>query len=318
MYSYQLYDVTGATEDWNYFAQGAFGYTTEIGWDNFHPDYQDAVVDQYTGTRTGTNDAGQAERPAAQGLQESFLLAGEAAANPAYHSIISGTAPAGRTLRLHKDFQTTTSYVLTHPDQANETQGPAQLIPEHLESTLTVPASGSYVWHVNPSTRPLVLLAGGTEAWTLTCEDGAGTVLETRQVVVAIGQQVTENLGCGGPITGDSTGDGTPSGTTGGTQQGASGSTMRLKLRGHARAGRTLRARLVVAGGAVTQLRVRLRDPRGRLRARVTRVRAAGSLKLTLRSARRLTPGRYTLSASATGADGKPVAARLRVRIRRT
>jgi murein tripeptide amidase MpaA len=30
-FGFQLYEVTGATEDWNYVAQGAFGYTIELG-----------------------------------------------------------------------------------------------------------------------------------------------------------------------------------------------------------------------------------------------------------------------------------------------
>ncbi|MCW2992175.1 MAG: cpt [Solirubrobacterales bacterium] len=180
MVSYQLYDVTGATEDWNYFAQGAFGYTAEVSWEDFHPDYQDGVVDQYLGTVDGY--MGQAAgRTPSKGLQESFLLAGEAAVDTANHAIIEGSAPAGATLTLTKDFTTATSY---------DASGRFQEIPEHLETTLTVPASGHYVWHVNPSTRPVPLIAHRTEAWTLSC----GT--ESRQVVVAIGQRVTQDLAC--------------------------------------------------------------------------------------------------------------------------
>ena len=184
MYSYSLYDVTGATEDWNYFAQGAFGYTTEIAWDNFHPNYQDGVVDEYMGTLDGPNNSQNNELiPPQGGLREAMLLAGEATADPANHAIITGTAPAGRTLRLTKDFQTTTSYVEGSAD------GAAILIPEHLESALTVPAGGRYTWHVNPSTRPLELLAGRTEAWTLSCLAADGSVQQTRQVTVGIGRR---------------------------------------------------------------------------------------------------------------------------------
>ena len=32
-----------------------------------------------------------------------------------------------------------------------------------------MPASGRFRWHVNPSQRPLAILAGRREAWTLTC-----------------------------------------------------------------------------------------------------------------------------------------------------
>ncbi len=194
MVSYELYDVTGATEDWNYFAQSTFGYTTEIGYDDFHVDYQDSVVDQYLGTIDGplNKDAG---RKPSQGVRESLVIAGEAAANKAYHSVIKGTAPAGRTLRLTKDFQTTTSNVETFTDVEPQIGDPI-LIPEHLETTLKVPATGRFNWHVNPSTRPLEILAGRTEAWTLTCEDSAGNVLDTRSVTVGLGQIAVANLAC--------------------------------------------------------------------------------------------------------------------------
>ena len=195
--SYELYDVTGATEDWNYFTQNTFGYTTESAWQDFHPDYQDGVVDQYLGTVDGPMDAHSVATggndPAipgpsgpSKGLQESFLLAGEAAMNPAYHGIIEGNAPPGATLTISKSFTTSTSYV----QDSSGKQGPAQQIPEHLTSSLTVPASGHYVWHVNPSTRPVVALAGGTEAWTLSCGG------ESHDLVVDMGQTVTQDLHC--------------------------------------------------------------------------------------------------------------------------
>jgi hypothetical protein len=168
--AYSLYDVTGATEDWNYFAQGAFAFTTEIGGNDFHEPYADGVAGQWPGMR------------------ELMLRAGEAAMDPAGHAVISGSAPAGRTLRLSKDFSTSTSYV---------DGGEAQALPEHLETTLTVPADGRYRWAVTPSTRPVVLLAGGTEAWTLTCEDGSGAVLERRSVTVGLGEARTQDLACG-------------------------------------------------------------------------------------------------------------------------
>ncbi|MGI8624555.1 MAG: M14 family zinc carboxypeptidase, partial [Solirubrobacteraceae bacterium] len=219
-----LYDVTGATEDENYFAQGAFGYTTEVGYDNFHPDYQDAVVDQYTGSVDGPLGREAGRRPS-QGLRESMLRAGEAALDARNHAVIRGTAPAGRVLRLTEDFTTTTSRILTDTDGA-ATAGAPQLVPEHLESTLTVPADGTYVWHVNPSTRPLALVAGRTEAWTLTCGP------ERRRVVVGLGESRTEDLGCGART--------------------------RLRITGVSRRGRAVRVRLTVVNGPVTRVRVTL------------------------------------------------------------
>jgi hypothetical protein len=173
-YGWQLYDTSGTTEDWNYAAQGAFGYTIEVGpggdptetpenYDpdsSFHMPYERGVVREWTGW--GPNEG--------QGLREALLLAGESAINPADHSVISGTAPAGRVLRLHKDFQTETDNVcravVSFP--VYFTGGPLYdvttskcvapgdkiSIDDHLDTTMTVPASGAFRWHVNPSTRP--------------------------------------------------------------------------------------------------------------------------------------------------------------------
>ena len=54
----------------------------------------------------------------------------------------------------------------------------------------TVPPSGHYVWAVDPSSRPVALIAHKTESWTLTCGG------ESRQVTVGIGERVTEDLTC--------------------------------------------------------------------------------------------------------------------------
>ena len=55
---FELYDTTGTTEDWSYFATGGLGFTFEIGCNgtppddcigNFHPPYQE-VVAEYDGS----------------------------------------------------------------------------------------------------------------------------------------------------------------------------------------------------------------------------------------------------------------------------
>ncbi|MEA2168790.1 MAG: carboxypeptidase [Solirubrobacteraceae bacterium] len=188
MPAYGLYDATGATEDFNYFAQGAFGYTTEVGYDDFQPDFQDGVVDQYLGTADGPMDLG---RPTSRGLRESFLRAGEAAIAKSSHGTIVGRAPAGARLTISKDVQLSTSYLLTATDTPLQTAGDASPFPVHLTSTLRVPKSGHYTWAVNPSTPPLTALAGGTAAWTLTCGR------ERRAITVGLGQTVRANLRCG-------------------------------------------------------------------------------------------------------------------------
>ncbi|MBT2440765.1 carboxypeptidase [Streptomyces sp. ISL-36] len=129
-HSWELYDTTGTTEDWSYNATGGYGYTFEIGPDEFHPPFPE-VVDEYLG----------AGAYAGKGNREAFLLALENAVDPRAHSVLTGKAPAGATLRLKKTFATPTW---------------AGVVQDTLDTTLTVGAAGSYTWHVNPSTRPVV------------------------------------------------------------------------------------------------------------------------------------------------------------------
>jgi hypothetical protein len=165
-------EITGATEDWNYFTQGAYGYTPEQRGPNFHPSFESSVVNEYDGTAPGADG----------GVREALLRAGEQAANPSFHSVLLGVAPAGRVLRLRKSFQTPTSI-----------QGLA--IDDNLDFATVVPDSGFYNWHVNQSTRPL---STAPEAYTLTCEAG-GQVIESRNVVIARGETQAIDLPCGGP-----------------------------------------------------------------------------------------------------------------------
>ena len=91
-HGWELYDTTGTTEDWSYNATGGFGYTFEIGPDEFHPPFPE-VVDEYLG-------AGQY---AGQGNREAYLIALENAVDPRAHSVLTGRAPKGATLRLSQD-----------------------------------------------------------------------------------------------------------------------------------------------------------------------------------------------------------------------
>ena len=137
IHGWQLYDTTGTTEDWSYSATGGYGYTFEIGPDEFHPPYED-VVDQYLGT--GFYEG--------KGNREAYLIAAEAAANPKHHAVLTGKAPRGAVLRLKKSFATRTS-------QKDE-YGKPVVFSDTLRSKLV--ASGRpFSWHVNPSTRPEVM-----------------------------------------------------------------------------------------------------------------------------------------------------------------
>ena len=161
---YELYDTTGSTEDWSYLATGGFGYTFEIGCDtiatdgsgdcavgNFHPQYAKTIA-EYEGT---TARAG-----AGEGNREAYMKALESTGNTARHSVIRGSALPGTVLRVQKSFKTKTSPVI----DALGTEGPVQEFEDRLESVLDVPASGSFEWHVNPSTRPAVIESRGRDA----------------------------------------------------------------------------------------------------------------------------------------------------------
>ncbi|TFV86821.1 M14 family metallopeptidase [Blastococcus sp. CT_GayMR16] len=130
-HAWELYDTTGSVEDWSYNATGGFGYTFEIGPDEFHPPFP-KVVDEYLG----------AGEYSGKGNREAFLIALENAVDPATHSVLTGEAPAGATLRLRKTFATPTW------------DGSIQ---DSLDTAMTVGPDGRYTWHVNPSTRPVVM-----------------------------------------------------------------------------------------------------------------------------------------------------------------
>ncbi|MEA2272635.1 MAG: hypothetical protein QOI98_1343, partial [Solirubrobacteraceae bacterium] len=200
-YGWQLYDTTGTTEDWNYAAAGTFGYTIEIGPLNgqFHQDYQTGFIDQWLGEDSGPTKG--------KGLRDALLLAAENSYEPIDHSILAGRAPAGRILHLHKSFNTSTSSVCALSDVGPLGQGgciapgASTDVPDLLDYTTVVPASGKFSWIITPSTRPFVHKKGGTEAWTLTCEDPASkSVIQTQQLIVGVGQQVKMDLPCGGKL----------------------------------------------------------------------------------------------------------------------
>ena len=82
-------------------------------------------------------------------MREAFMLSLESAANPADHSVIAGTAPAGRVLRVRKEFQTLTSPVcqiaLDDPgvDQC-QAQGDPIAVDDFLDTTMVVPKGGKF------------------------------------------------------------------------------------------------------------------------------------------------------------------------------
>ena len=106
--------------------------------------------------------------------------------------MLQGTAPGGRTLRISKKITYKTS---ERPDDEG-VQYPTQTITEPRTTSMTLSANGESSWHVNPSRQPRDF---GSQPgfWRLTCEDGAGNVLEERSVYVERAQTLNLALGCG-------------------------------------------------------------------------------------------------------------------------
>ncbi|CAA9501315.1 MAG: Carboxypeptidase T precursor [uncultured Solirubrobacteraceae bacterium] len=173
--SYELYDTSGTTEDWSYFATGGLGFTFESGPDEFHPPYEE-VVGMYRGTGA----------QAGKGNREAYFAALENTANAERHSVLAGASTPGATLRLKKSFATSTSKLIN----AGEATGSVLTFPDVLETTMTVPADGRYEWHVNPSTRPIV--PGGR------VPNGPPTagrdIRNTKMTVPGGGQETTANV----------------------------------------------------------------------------------------------------------------------------
>ena len=143
---YGLYDTTGATEDWTFWTAGTLSYTFEIGPSEFHPPYETGVVAEYLGLSPAAG-AGQG------GNRAAFYDALEAAADPGLHSVLTGSAPDGSKLTLSKSFQTETSPVCN--DDFCMSVGPPQTFADSLSAEMVV-SGGTFAWHVNPSTRPVV------------------------------------------------------------------------------------------------------------------------------------------------------------------
>ncbi len=130
IHGWQLYDTTGTTEDYSYNATGGYGYTFEIGPDEFHPPFPD-VVDEYLGTG----------RYAGKGNREAYLIALEHAVDTRYSGRLVGTAPRGAVVRLRKNFRSPT-WESSFKDFVN--------------TSFTSVGNGRFSWIVNPSTRPVV------------------------------------------------------------------------------------------------------------------------------------------------------------------
>jgi hypothetical protein len=139
-----LYDTTGGTEDWTFWTAGALSYTFEIGGTDFHPPFEQGVVDEYLG-RGGSPGAGKG------GNREAYYEALLSTADAGLHSVLEGSAPAGSQLKISKSFNTRTSDICR--DEFCVFTNPAFTFPDTLSSSMTTTGS-KFAFHVNPSTRP--------------------------------------------------------------------------------------------------------------------------------------------------------------------
>ena len=203
-FSYQLYDTTGTTDDYVYDGLGGFSFTPEIGFSEFHPAYSEFVA-EYEG-REQTDRYGDPTGVMLGGLREAYTKAGEMilGRNPnrlrgpeddypdQIDSVLTGTAPGGRTLHIAKTISYRTS---DRPDDEG-VQYPVLTLTDTRDTYLTVPPSGRFTWHVNPSRQPRDF-SDQPGFWRLTCEDGSGNVLEQRNVYVERAQTLNLALTCG-------------------------------------------------------------------------------------------------------------------------
>ncbi len=272
--SWELYDNSGTTEDWSYGVTGAYGYTIESSDENFHEPYPKAVVGEYLNIGGGGN-------------REAFLLALEAAADPARHAVIEGFAPPGRVLRLTRAVQSQTGPVCVNQPTGffstgcGPTTSPLSFA-DRLTTARRVGGDGVVGWHVNPSISPEARQSG---PWQLTCEDASGRVLERRTVSVARGRSARVFLRCGPPSCVTARAIRSLSVRTGRTAR------VRLRLRARAR---SPRVRVLRAARGRLKVAARPRVRRGRA---VWRPRRAGTyvLEVRARSGRRTEVRRRSL-----------------------
>jgi hypothetical protein len=151
---YGLYDTTGSTEDWTFWSAGSLGFTFEIGTVDFHPPYNNSVVDEYLGR-------GQAAGAGRGGNREAYYEMLASTRDQSLHSVIAGSAPAGSELTIRKSFMTDTSPVWG--DDFGSVIGPIQQFPDTLEYSMRTDGS-TFEWNVNPSTRPVVAGRDGRAA----------------------------------------------------------------------------------------------------------------------------------------------------------
>jgi hypothetical protein len=192
--SIQLYVTTGTCSDYAYGVFGSIGYTFEHAGSTFHPPYATTVPAMYAKNRPSLIMLAEEMclppelRPAGRELPE---VLGDFNYNPSglNHSIIrgqlvdaAGNGVAG-TVTLRKRFET-----LLWKDGNSTNPAKQRSLEEIIETTMETQPDGTFVYHVNPSTRPFLQFEGLTESYELAAKGGGrGSV---RDVVAERGKVV--------------------------------------------------------------------------------------------------------------------------------
>ena len=153
------YPTTGTTDDWAYAVVGSLGYTIEHGTQGFHPPYADFVAEH--------NDE----------VSKAFTVMLGVAANPKYHSVLTGRVSHGPAkLTLTKTMKTPLS-------EGNPTG--EEFFIDKVNMSTTTDRNGRFEWHVGPSTSPW---SDKTQSYTLTITYGG--VKKTMPIVLRRGQRL--------------------------------------------------------------------------------------------------------------------------------
>ena len=161
--AYELYYTSGGSRDWAYGALGTLAYTYEHG-TSFHPPYASGVAIW-------------------DDVLAAYDVAANAAINPRYHSVITGTVLSkGRKVNA----TLTLSKKITNPLWPGNPSG-VEEIHETFKTSTETGSDGAFSWHVNPSTRPYYE-GGSRETYTLTVKYGSKT--KTFRILAKRGQTV--------------------------------------------------------------------------------------------------------------------------------
>ena len=145
--SYMLYDTTGGTEDWSYYAPAAWGSPSRSARRTSTRPYSQTVA-EYEGTRFG----------GWPGRQPGGVLHGDGEhRQPGATASLKGTRSPGAVLRLRKEFKTAPR----RSSMREGNEGATILFDDTLSTVFDVPDSGRIEWGINPSTRPVAAQGKG-------------------------------------------------------------------------------------------------------------------------------------------------------------